>query len=78
MQYKFKFNYEGRANINLSATVAADRAQGHSQYWLDDFSSIYKTLPEGVATHIYASFDDSLTPTRKTYASWVHLKDPLI
>lgn len=47
--------------------VATDRAQGHSQYWLDDFSSIYKTIPEGIATHVYTSFHGSITQKGKAF-----------
>ncbi|KAJ5813254.1 uncharacterized protein N7503_000004 [Penicillium pulvis] len=49
----------------LKELMAKDRAQGHSQYWLDDFFSIDKSISQGIATHMYAVFHDSVP--RKYY-----------
>ncbi|KAF3406318.1 Short-chain dehydrogenase [Talaromyces pinophilus] len=44
-----------------TALVKADRAQGHSQFWVDDISSLFKTMEQDVATHVFATFHPSVS-----------------
>lgn len=46
--------------------VQADRSGGHTKYWTDDFQRFAKTLNQGVSTHVFAAFHDSISSTGTT------------
>ncbi|KAL4956788.1 hypothetical protein BDW69DRAFT_181246 [Aspergillus filifer] len=45
----------------LASLAAFNRVQGHSLFWLDDWSGLIKSLAQGIATHVFAAFHDSIT-----------------
>ena len=60
---------EKKKLIQLSITVKADRARGHSQFWVDDISLLFKTMEQGVATHVFAAFHPSVSALGKLFYS---------
>jgi NAD(P)-dependent dehydrogenase (short-subunit alcohol dehydrogenase family) len=70
--------FKGRlSNIKFSCTVKADRAQGHSQFWVDDLSALFKTMEQGVATHVFAAFHPSISATGKFVVQLSYIQTPL-
>lgn len=55
--------------MRFSIIVKADRAQGHSEFWVHDLSALFKTMEQGVATHVFAAFHPSISATGKLFYS---------
>ncbi|KAL4887331.1 short-chain dehydrogenase [Aspergillus karnatakaensis] len=46
----------------LKSLVEKDRSQGHSLFWvaLEEWSKFFKTIQQGIATHVYAAFHEEI------------------
>lgn len=55
--------------MHFSIIVKADRAQGHSEFWVHDLSALFKNMEQGVATHVFAAFHPSISATGKLFYS---------
>ncbi|KAJ5621163.1 hypothetical protein N7510_005147 [Penicillium lagena] len=61
-------------NTDMEGLLSVDKLQGNPEGW-KGFSP--KTLDQGVATHVYASFDPSLKANNGAYLIDTHVADPL-
>lgn len=61
---------------DMEGLLSTDRLLGNSEGWRKEFS--VKTLDQGVATHVYASFDTSLKSNNGAYLVDSHVADPLL
>ncbi|KAJ5180480.1 hypothetical protein N7492_003690 [Penicillium capsulatum] len=61
---------------DMDGLLSTDRLLGNREGWRSGFNP--KTLDQGVATHIYASFDLSVKATNGAYLIDSHVADPLL